>query len=71
MDEDVSSNASKIDFAWKYTIVTPDEKYFKCRFCEHTCSGTLNRLKHHIAGTHKGINPCLKVPKRKNARKHY
>uniref|UniRef100_K4CJL8 C2H2-type domain-containing protein n=1 Tax=Solanum lycopersicum TaxID=4081 RepID=K4CJL8_SOLLC len=61
MDEDVSSNASKKDFAWKYTILTLDEKYFKCRFCEHTCSGTINRLKHHLEGTHKGINPCLKV----------
>nr|XP_016514317.1 PREDICTED: uncharacterized protein LOC107831102 [Nicotiana tabacum] len=61
MDEEGSINASKIDVAWKYSIMTPDEKYFRCKFCTQQSSGTINRLKQHLAGTHKGIKSCPKV----------
>ncbi|XP_019238206.1 PREDICTED: uncharacterized protein LOC109218307 isoform X2 [Nicotiana attenuata] len=62
MDEEGSKNARKADVAWKYSIMTPDEKYFRCKFCTQQISGTINRLKQHLAGTHKGIKPCPKVP---------
>ncbi|XP_075112868.1 uncharacterized protein LOC107826286 isoform X2 [Nicotiana tabacum] len=62
MDEEGSKNARKIDVAWKYSIMIPDEKYFRCKFCTQQISGTINRLKQHLAGTHKGIKPCPKVP---------
>ncbi|KAM3356355.1 hypothetical protein P3S68_023069 [Capsicum galapagoense] len=62
MDERESENVNKKDFAWTYNIINLNEKYFKCKFCDQQCSGSINRLKHHLAGTHKGMKPCSKVP---------
>ncbi|XP_059305354.1 uncharacterized protein LOC132056964 [Lycium ferocissimum] len=63
MDEDeVPKKVSRKDFAWKYAIKTPGEKYFKCKFCDQQCIRTINRLKQHLSGTHLGMTPCLKVP---------
>nr|XP_033515152.1 uncharacterized protein LOC117279682 [Nicotiana tomentosiformis] len=39
-----------------------DEKFFRCKFCNQRCSSMINRLKQHLAGTHKGIKPCPTVP---------
>jgi hypothetical protein len=50
------------DKAWKYTKKTEGEKYFRCVFCNQTCSGTISRLKHHLAGTPGGMKACNKVP---------
>ncbi|XP_070020208.1 uncharacterized protein [Nicotiana sylvestris] len=62
MDEEGSKNARKTDVAWKYSIMTLNEKYFRSKFCNQQISGTINRLKQHLTGTHKGIKPCPKVP---------
>ncbi|XP_059294894.1 uncharacterized protein LOC132047946 [Lycium ferocissimum] len=62
MDEAESVDVSRKDLVWKYTISNPNEKYFKCKFCKQQCTGTINRLKHHLAGTRKGMKPCPKVP---------
>ena len=32
-----------------------------CKFCNQKCTGGVNRLKHHLAGTHYGMKPCNKV----------
>ncbi|KAM3382184.1 hypothetical protein P3S68_007757 [Capsicum galapagoense] len=61
MDERESENVNKKDFTWTYTIINPNEKYFKCKFCNQQCSGSINRLKHHLAGTHKGLKTCSKA----------
>ena len=37
------------DKAWKYTKKVDGERYFRCVFCDQTCSGTISRLKHHLA----------------------
>lgn len=41
---------------------TEGEKYFRCVFCNQTCSGTISRLKHHLTGTSGGMKACSKVP---------
>lgn len=51
------------DKAWKYTKKTDGEKYFRCVFCNQVCSGTISRLKHHLAGISGGMKACNKVPK--------
>ena len=56
-----SKNLRK-DFVWKYVKEVEGEKYFRSKFCDQTCSGTVSRLKNHLAGNHKGMKPCLKVP---------
>ena len=33
----------------------------RCKFCNQRCAGGVNRLKHHLAGTHHGMKPCPKV----------
>ncbi|KAI8555885.1 hypothetical protein RHMOL_Rhmol05G0208500 [Rhododendron molle] len=60
MDDD--SKGQKKDPVWKYTKTVDGEKYFRCKFCNQVCSGTIHRLKQHLAHTHKGMKACLKVP---------
>ncbi|XP_060211876.1 uncharacterized protein LOC132639450 [Lycium barbarum] len=62
MDEAESVDVSTKDPVWKYTISNSNEKYFKCKFCKQQCTGSINRLKHHLAGTRNGMKPCPKVP---------
>ncbi|KAK9939253.1 hypothetical protein M0R45_015956 [Rubus argutus] len=57
------------DKAWKYTKKVDGERYFRCVFCDQTCSGTISRLKHHLAGTPGGMKACNKVPS--NVKKEY
>ncbi|CBI17310.3 unnamed protein product, partial [Vitis vinifera] len=52
---------SKKDFVWKYVIEVAGEQYLRCKFCNQRCTGGVNRLKHHLAGTHHGMKPCNKV----------
>ncbi|XP_020271472.1 uncharacterized protein LOC109846637 [Asparagus officinalis] len=33
-----------------------------CKFCNHHITAGVTRLKHHLAGTHKGVRKCDKVP---------
>ncbi|RVW61676.1 hypothetical protein CK203_065823 [Vitis vinifera] len=37
------------------------ENNLRCKFCNQRCTGGVNRLKHHLAGTHHGMKPCSKV----------
>ncbi|KAI8568658.1 hypothetical protein RHMOL_Rhmol02G0217700 [Rhododendron molle] len=60
MDDD--SKGQKKDPVWKYTKTVDEEKYFRCKFCNQVCSGTIHRLKQHLAHAHKGMKACLKVP---------
>ncbi|KAL6328044.1 hypothetical protein AAG906_033312 [Vitis piasezkii] len=55
------SKNSRKDFVWKYVIEVADEQYLRCKFCNQRCTGWVNRLKHHLAGTHHGMKPCNKV----------
>ena len=55
------SRTSQKDFVWKYTIEVFWEKYIKCKFCNQRRTERVNRLKHHLAGTHHGMKPCNKV----------
>ena len=52
---------SRKDFVWKYVIEVSEEQYLRCKFCNQRCAGGVNRLKHHLAGTHRGMKPCPKV----------
>lgn len=62
-DEEIElTGNSKKDFAWKYAKVDPEKKNFRCAYCNILCTGTINRLKHHLAGTRKNMRPCSKVP---------
>ena len=55
------SKNSRKDFVWKYVIEVSGEQYLRCKFCNQRCTGGVNRLKHHLAGTHHGMKPCPKV----------
>ena len=55
------SKNSRKDFVWKYVIEVSGEQYLRCKFCNQRCAGGVNRLKHHLAGTHHGMKPCPKV----------
>ncbi|KAL6331610.1 hypothetical protein AAG906_011550 [Vitis piasezkii] len=54
------SKNSRKDFVWKYVIEVSGEQYLRCKFCNQRCTGGVNRLKHHLAGTHHGMKPCNK-----------
>ena len=45
----------------KYVIEGLKEKYIIYKFCNQRCTRGVNRLKHHLVGTHHGIKPCNKV----------
>ena len=49
------------DFVSKYAIEISEEKYLRCKFFNQRCMGGVNRLKHHLTGTHHGMKPCNKV----------
>ena len=55
------SKASRKDFVWKYIIEVSEENYIRCKFCNQICAGGVNRLKHHLTGTHHGMKPCTKI----------
>ena len=55
------SKNSRKDFVWKYVIEVFGEQYLRCKFCNQRCTRGVNRLKHHLAGTHHGMKPCNKV----------
>ena len=55
------SKTSRKDVVWKYVIEDSEEKYIQCKFCNQRYAGGVNRLKHHLAGTHHGMKPCTKV----------
>ena len=55
------SKNSRKDFVWKYVIEVAEEQYLRCNFCNQRCTIGVNRLKHHLAGTHYGMKPCNKV----------
>ena len=57
------SGTSRKDFVWKYAIEILEEKYLRCKFCNQRCTRRVNRLKHHLTGTHQGMKPCNKVSK--------
>ena len=59
----ISSNlkTSQKDLVWKYAIEVSRKKYIICKFCNQRCIGRVNRLKHHLIGTHHGIKTCNKV----------
>ncbi|KAK9906228.1 hypothetical protein M0R45_002701 [Rubus argutus] len=50
------------DKAWKSTKKVDGERYFSCAFCDQKSSGTISRLKHHLADTPGGMKVCNKVP---------
>ena len=55
------SKVSRKDFVWKCVIEVSDEKYIQCKFCNQRCAEWVNRLKHHLVGTHHGMKPSTKV----------
>ena len=57
----IDLRTSRRGFVWKYAIEIPEEKYLRCKFCNQRCTGEVNRLKHHLAGTHHGMKSCNKV----------
>jgi RNase P subunit RPR2 len=54
---------NKSDIAWQYAI-SIDEKTRRvmCKLCKHEYSGSVYRIKHHLAGTNRNVKPCTKCP---------
>ena len=57
----LDSKNSRKDFVWKCVIEVSREQYLRCKFCNQRCAEGVNRLKHHLVGTHHGMKPCNKV----------
>ena len=55
------SKNSRKDFVWNDVIEVSGEHYLRCKFFNYRCAGGVNRLKHHLSGTHHGMKPCPKV----------
>lgn len=55
----------KEDLAWAMVLCDPeDPKRWTCPHCNKSFSGTVTRVKHHLAKIQgKGISPCLRVPR--------
>ncbi|XP_047313803.1 uncharacterized protein LOC124917400 [Impatiens glandulifera] len=51
------------DIGWEYGIdVDSNSKKVKCKFCPKIFSGGKYCFKHHLACTHKDVEPCISVP---------
>ncbi|KAD7117269.1 hypothetical protein E3N88_04537 [Mikania micrantha] len=65
-----STKGGRRDPPWKYSeeIEVPAEgakkgyKYVKCNFCNKVITGGVQRMKAHLACTHKNVIPCPQVP---------
>ncbi|XP_061336622.1 uncharacterized protein LOC133283732 [Gastrolobium bilobum] len=60
----LSRNApgNKLDPGWKHSIEVPGTKKLKCKYCPKIMSAGVFRVKHHLAGTSKDVEPCIAVP---------
>ncbi|CAN6721791.1 unnamed protein product [Malus baccata var. baccata] len=56
--------SSKKDFAWQLTKdLDPVTKHFSCVFCNHKCTSSISRFKHHLGDVSSGgMISCKKVP---------
>ncbi|WOK93952.1 hypothetical protein Cni_G02653 [Canna indica] len=53
----------KKDIAWEHCVSLHDNRlHVKCNYCPQTMWGGTFRVKHHLAGTHQEVAPCLQVP---------
>ncbi|QHO24890.1 uncharacterized protein DS421_12g376240 [Arachis hypogaea] len=53
---------NRSDKAGKHGIsVDGDAKKIKCKYCDKVVTGGVYRLKHHLAGTKKDVEPCMGV----------
>ncbi|XLS52131.1 hypothetical protein HN51_012808, partial [Arachis hypogaea] len=53
---------NRSDKTWKHGIsVDGDAKKIKCKYCDKIVTGGVYRLKHHLAGTKKDVEPCMGV----------
>ncbi|KAK4256190.1 hypothetical protein QN277_009087 [Acacia crassicarpa] len=53
---------NKLDPGWKHAIEIPGTKKLKCKYCPEVISGGVFRVKNHLAGTSKDVEPCILVP---------
>ncbi|KAK4283016.1 hypothetical protein QN277_000020 [Acacia crassicarpa] len=53
---------NKLDPGWKHAIEIPRTKKLKCKYCPKVISAGVFRVKHHLAGTSKDVEPCILVP---------
>ncbi|XLU94132.1 hypothetical protein S245_008484, partial [Arachis hypogaea] len=45
----------------KNTAGNRNAKKIKCKYCDKVVTGGVYRLKHHLAGTKKDVEPCMGV----------
>ena len=54
---------NRSDIGWQHGYeVENDSRKIKCKYCEKIITGSIYRLKHHLACTKKDIGPCPSVP---------
>ena len=54
---------NRSDIGWQHgSDVDGDAKKVKCNYCAKIVTAGISRLKHHLAGTNVGAEPCLVVP---------
>lgn len=59
------------DFVWKWGNKDEGDKYLRC-FCDENCTGSIIRLKDHLAHTHNNIKPRSTVsPVKKECEEYF
>ncbi|KAK4278737.1 hypothetical protein QN277_016540 [Acacia crassicarpa] len=60
----LSKNApgNKSNPPWKHCVEVPGTKKLKCKYCPKVMSARVFRVKHHLVGTSKDVEPCISVP---------
>ncbi|XP_019453408.1 PREDICTED: uncharacterized protein LOC109354992 [Lupinus angustifolius] len=56
-----NARGNRSDIAWKHEIAVDGTRKIQCKYCQKVVSGGAYRLKHHLAGTNKDVEPCIVV----------
>ncbi|XP_042441219.1 uncharacterized protein LOC122026547 [Zingiber officinale] len=57
-----NASGSRTDIGWQHGVdVENNSKKVKCKYCDKTFNDGIFRFKHHLAGTHRDVEPCLTV----------
>ncbi|KAF1888935.1 hypothetical protein Lal_00036648 [Lupinus albus] len=57
-----NTNGIRNDVGWKYVIsIDGSIRKIQCKYCTNIFNGGIYRLKHHLDGTQKDVEPCKNV----------
>ncbi|XP_019416378.1 PREDICTED: uncharacterized protein LOC109327663 [Lupinus angustifolius] len=54
-----NARGNRSDIAWKHEVAVDGTRKIQCKYCQKVVTGGTYRLKHHLAGTNKDVEPCI------------